>query len=145
MDERDADIFVDQAAMSAARTEHSSSQSLLGRVIGDGIRDDGGLAEERQENWGAVEGGERGNRSGLPATTVVCFRGWYAGDGSGSPCLRRPSPGNPGQRLPTGIPRSPVKRAWRATLSSSRQDKIGGVLRSPRNKQVVVMVDHFLT
>jgi hypothetical protein len=72
MDERDADIFVDQAARCRRLAWNIADDAAKLKLTG---HDDGGLAEEQQENWGAVERGERGSRSGPLATTVVCFRG----------------------------------------------------------------------
>ena len=62
MDERDADIFVDQAARCRRLARNIANDAAKPKLTGGGIRDDGGLAEERQENWGAVERDERGSR-----------------------------------------------------------------------------------
>jgi hypothetical protein len=87
--------------------------------------------------------GERGSRSGPLATTVVCFRGCMQEMVAVAHACGGPTPVTQG---------SVYRRRYRALQSSglgvqrsSRQDQFGGVLRSSRNKQVVVMVDHFLT
>ena len=55
MDERDGDIFVDQAARCRRLARSIADDAAKPELTGGGIRDDGGLAEERQENWGAVK------------------------------------------------------------------------------------------
>jgi hypothetical protein len=53
MDERDGDIFVDQAARCrrlARSIADDAANAAKPELTGGGIRDDGGLAEERQEN-----------------------------------------------------------------------------------------------
>jgi hypothetical protein len=65
----------DQAARCRRLARSIADDAAKPELTGGGIRADAGLAEERQENWGAVKRGERGSRSGPLATTVVCFRG----------------------------------------------------------------------
>ena len=50
MDERDGDIFVDQAARCRRLARSIADDAAKPELTGGGIRDDGGLAEERQEN-----------------------------------------------------------------------------------------------
>ena len=50
MDERDGDIFVDQAARCRRLAWSIADDAAKPELTGGGIRDDGGLAEERQEN-----------------------------------------------------------------------------------------------
>jgi hypothetical protein len=68
MDERDADIFVDPAARCRRLARNIADDAAKRKLIGGGIRDDGGLAEGPKENRGAVERDERGSRSGTLAT-----------------------------------------------------------------------------
>jgi hypothetical protein len=68
MDERDADIFVDPAARCRRLARNIADHAAKRKLTGGGIRDDGGLAEGRKENRGAVERDERGSRSGTLAT-----------------------------------------------------------------------------
>ena len=91
MDERDADIFVDPAARCRRLARNIADDAAKRKLIGGGIRDDGGLAEGPKENRGAVERDER--QQPLRRTTRRFFFFFFFLS------LRRPQPQHPSAAL----------------------------------------------